>query len=219
LSHRAPLSKNQDTKVPPHTTAGGRCHAAAHNYDSDDDKVVVVAEPFLRLTPLPSNDHRMLPGPPQHTSTTGGRRHAMRDYDSDDDDEIDVVPESLARRAPAVVDARRAPAAIDSRHARPLSNPSNDKRHDDDDNEMDSLPPLPNTQNLMAMVRAMKQQTGDYPSKEEAPTLEEQYDDSMDPCAIILGDLRDYVSFPPIIDFRRIKGSDFNKCDSDDKEE
>jgi hypothetical protein len=63
----------------------------------------------------------------------------MRDYDSDNDDEIDVVPESLARRAPPVVDSRR---------ACPLPNPPNDERHDDDDDEMDSLPPLPNTQIL-----------------------------------------------------------------------
>ncbi len=41
----------------------------------------------------------------------------------------------------------------------------------------------------------------------------------MDPRAIILGDLNDYVSFPPIIDFSRIKGSDFNKCDNDNNEE
>ena len=71
----------------------------------------------------------------------------------------------------------------------------------------------------MTMVRAMELQTGDYPSKQEAATLEEQYDDSMDPRAIILGDLNDYVSFPPIIDISRIKGSDFNKCDNDNKEE
>ena len=178
LSRCAPLSKNQHTKGPPHTTAGGRGRASARNYNSDDDEVAVVAEPFSRLTPLPSNDHRMLLGPPQHTSTTGVRRRAMRNYDSDDDDEIDVVPESVARRA--------RPAAIDARHARPLPNPPNDERHDDDDNEMDSLQPLPNTQNLMAMVRAMEQQTGDYPSKEEAATLEEQYDDSMDPRRAII---------------------------------
>ncbi len=204
----APLSGNL-RKIPPQTTDGGR-RRAARDYDSDNDDevLVVVAKPLARCAPL----RKRLP----HT-TACGRRCAARKYDSDDDDKVDVAAKPLAHQAPADVDARR---------ARLLPKPPNNERHNDDNDKMNSpsLPPLPNIQNIMIMVHVMEQRS-EHPSMDskaafefQATTLEEQYDDSMDPCAIILGDLRDCVSFPPIIDFSRIEGSDFNDCDNDNKQ-
>ena len=194
------------------------------DYGSEDDKEDVVFEPAAaRRAPVVADSRRRAPAGPVFDSRRAPAAaaviHSRR-----------PAPAAVihSRQPPAgAIDSRRAPVAavVVLRRAHPLvSNPPNDECYDDDDDEMDSLPPLPNTQNLMAMVRAMEKRS-EHPRKEaafdsQATTLDEQYDDSMDPRAIILGDLRDCVSYPPaMIDFSRIKGSDFNDSDNDDKQE
>lgn len=52
----------------------------------------------------------------------------------------------------------------------------------------------------------------------QATTLEQHDDDSMHPNARIVGDLREYVTLPPVIDFSCIKGSDFDSGNDNEQE-
>ena len=124
--------------------------------------------------------------------------------------------------------ACRAAAGYPTRHEFVLDNDDDGGGEEDDIN---NLPSLPNTQNLMAMVRAMEERTNGVEHHvagvaaavdSQETTLENdnddngEHDDSMNPNAVLVGDLRDYVTFPPVIDWSRIKGSDF---DSDNEDE